>query len=101
MSKYTYICTECGSSDVSLEAVCVYWDEADQEFTVSDLCDKGHYCNDCDNECRVEQVFICEACLRPEDQCSKAPCPTVKQERREPAEPGTVAYLLATGRAFN
>lgn len=52
----SYVCTECGSDDVSMEAVCVYWMESEQAFEVSDLADKGHFCNTCDELCGLAIV---------------------------------------------
>ena len=54
--KISYVCTECGSNDVSLEVVSAYWSETNQSFDISDIADKGHYCNDCDLPCRVEII---------------------------------------------
>lgn len=57
MKPYTYVCTHCGSDAVSLEGF-VHWNAEEQEYEVSDLCDDGHSCNDCDGECHVEQLEI-------------------------------------------
>ena len=76
-----YICPECGSNEVCFEGM-IYWHAAEQIFEVSGTCDKGHVCNDCGQEVTPTEVFICLGCLRPEDECSKHPCPQVKRERR-------------------
>lgn len=58
MSKpYTYVCTECGSDAVTLEGF-IHWNAEKQEYDVSNLCDKGHSCNECDGECNVEAIEI-------------------------------------------
>jgi len=56
MKPYRYICANCGSDDVSLEGF-IRWDFENQRYEVIDLCDKGHYCRNCDGECRIEQKF--------------------------------------------
>lgn len=51
------VCRECGSEDVSAEVTAVRWDKEAQRWEVTgDLCDKGHYCDDCDGECRIDEV---------------------------------------------
>lgn len=52
-SKEVPVCAYCGSTDVSAEALSTYWDVSEQEWKVSDICDKGHYCNACDGETRL------------------------------------------------
>lgn len=54
MSRFTYVCSRCGSDDVELEG-CIRWDAAEQRFDVTTLCDKGHHCNACEDECSVER----------------------------------------------
>lgn len=51
-------CATCGSFDLSLETLAVYWDRASGGLDASgaSLCDKGHYCNDCDGETRLAWV---------------------------------------------
>ena len=48
------VCNVCGSADVVLEAVGVFWDKECGRAEISDLADKGHYCNKCDGETRLE-----------------------------------------------
>lgn len=56
--KITWACNTCGGDNVSIEAV-VHWDTDEQRFAVSEVCDKGHYCEDCDGECGiVEKDFV-------------------------------------------
>lgn len=61
MSPYVYICNRCGSSRVALEAAFVRWDPVTQAFVASDLCDKGHFCDNCDDECSVSTRDLTEA----------------------------------------
>ena len=48
------VCATCGSDDVSIEAF-VRWSVEEQKFEVVEVCDKHHYCVDCDGECRIEE----------------------------------------------
>jgi len=51
----TYVCSECGSTDVLLDAFAT-WNENTQAFEVSNIFDKGHSCNQCGCECTVEEI---------------------------------------------
>lgn len=51
------VCTECGSTDVLLDAYAV-WNEETQEFELLTVYDKGHYCNQCDGPCSVKDEII-------------------------------------------
>ena len=50
------VCATCGSFDVALEATAAYWNVSAGQAEASDLCDKGHYCNTCDGECRLTWI---------------------------------------------
>lgn len=50
--KEVPMCAYCGSTEVSADAL-VYWDINTQTWEVSDICDKGHYCNACEGETRL------------------------------------------------
>jgi hypothetical protein len=49
------VCAECGSDDVLADAY-AEWDKENQCWTVQNVMDKGHHCNACDGECRIEEV---------------------------------------------
>ncbi len=48
-------CTKCGSPNVSADAA-ARWDFATQDWTVTNVFDKGHSCDDCEGECSIEFV---------------------------------------------
>lgn len=50
------VCATCGSFDVSLETTAAYWNAGTGQAEVSDLNDKGHYCNTCDGECKLSWI---------------------------------------------
>lgn len=52
--KEVPVCAYCGSTEVSAETSLAYWDVSEQAWKVSDICDKGHYCNDCESETRLD-----------------------------------------------
>ncbi len=49
------ICSFCRSQDVVFDAY-AEWDHENQIFTVQNIMDKGHQCNQCEGECRIEWV---------------------------------------------
>lgn len=51
--KEVPVCARCGSTDVSAETSLAYWDVIEQEWKVSEICDKGHYCGACEGETRL------------------------------------------------
>ena len=54
MSKKEYpVCDRCGSPNVSADAA-ARWDHGEQEWTITNVFDKGHSCDDCGGECRIE-----------------------------------------------
>lgn len=53
--KYKWVCSECGSDEVSSDAT-VRWDYAAQDWAVSGVHD-GEFCDVCDEEVRLEQKF--------------------------------------------
>lgn len=53
--KTAYFCDTCGGSNIDFE-VTAYQDE--NGIQIGDVMDKGHYCRDCDGECRVTLAEI-------------------------------------------
>lgn len=51
--KEVPVCAQCGSTEVAVEVVSAYWIVSEQDWEVSDICDKGHYCNHCGRETRL------------------------------------------------
>ena len=47
------VCDWCGSPNVSADAA-ARWDYEKQDWTVTNVFDKGHSCDDCGGECRIE-----------------------------------------------
>ena len=52
------VCRRCGCTDISAEVTDARWDAAAQEWAVSDICDKGHYCDACDAETRIDWEVV-------------------------------------------
>ena len=50
-----YVCETCGASEVSVEGM-VEFSPWDQDFIVHDTCDKGHFCSQCNDTCRLKEV---------------------------------------------
>lgn len=48
MTPYTYVCANCGSKEVWVDATAV-WSEAAQQWELLHTFDNS-YCNDCDGE---------------------------------------------------
>lgn len=48
------VCAHCGSERVHADAY-AGWDVDQQEWVLEQTFDKGHYCDDCDGECRLEE----------------------------------------------
>ena len=46
-------CDRCGSPNVSADAA-ARWDHQAQDWTVTNIFDKGHSCDDCEDECKIE-----------------------------------------------
>ena len=47
-----YYCTDCGGTDITVEAYC-YWDNVAQTFAHFETADEGYdYCADCEDQCR-------------------------------------------------
>ena len=46
-------CDRCGSPNVSADAA-ARWDYEKQDWTITNVFDKGHSCDDCGDECRIE-----------------------------------------------
>lgn len=44
------VCAHCGSTSVSAEVTSAHWNVHTQTWEVTDICDKGHYCADCERE---------------------------------------------------
>lgn len=47
------VCDRCGSPNVSADAA-ARWDHEKQDWTITNVFDKGHSCDDCGDECRIE-----------------------------------------------
>ena len=52
------VCRRCGCTDISAEVTAARWDATAQEWAVSDICDKGHYCDACDAETRIDWEIV-------------------------------------------
>ena len=52
-------CATCGSTEVLADAY-AEWDVEAQEWEVQSVMDKGHHCNACDDECRIEELPLTE-----------------------------------------
>jgi RNA polymerase subunit RPABC4/transcription elongation factor Spt4 len=48
-SKQIPVCPRCGSDDVAADAA-ARWDVQNQDWSVSDIFDKGHSCGNCGAE---------------------------------------------------
>ena len=53
------VCATCGSADVLADAY-AEWDVGNQCWSVQSVMDKGHHCNACDGECRIEELTLTE-----------------------------------------
>lgn len=49
-------CATCGNFDISAEVTSAYWNTATGEFAVSDITDKGHWCDVCDGEIKLKWI---------------------------------------------
>lgn len=47
--KIRYVCSECGSDNVTADGVCV-WDSTKQEWALEAMYDDDGHCNDCGEE---------------------------------------------------
>jgi hypothetical protein len=50
------VCATCGNFDISAEVTSAYWNIATREFAVSDITDKGHWCDVCDEEIKLKWI---------------------------------------------
>lgn len=50
-----YVCEDCGGSEVSVEAMVEYSPYL-QRYDVLDICDKGHWCSECNGQCHLKEV---------------------------------------------
>lgn len=50
--KIKKVCVICGSEDVWGDAY-AKWDTDKQQWELLSVYDKGHYCYNCDGECRI------------------------------------------------
>lgn len=57
MAMFKQVCSTCGSDDVLADAT-ARWDADEQRWEVTNISDKGHSCNECDGECKIEQVEL-------------------------------------------
>lgn len=58
--KVQVVCAHCGSDDVVADAHAV-WSVENQDWEVAAVYDKGHYCNTCDGEARLNEKAIQDA----------------------------------------
>lgn len=58
--KYKKVCSHCKSENVLFDAY-AEWNEEEQKFELVEVYDKGHYCEDCDGECSIENIEIEES----------------------------------------
>lgn len=63
-------CDRCGSPNVSADAA-ARWNHELQDWEVTNVFDKGHHCDDCEDECRIKFV----AGNPPEEPEMKMKCP--------------------------
>lgn len=57
MSRVKYVCAKCGSDDILFDAYAT-WNVRTQQMEVANTYDKGHFCNNCEGECSVDEVAI-------------------------------------------
>lgn len=50
------VCADCGNFEVSLETTAAYWNPGTAEAEVGALCDKGHYCDQCEGEVKLNWI---------------------------------------------
>jgi len=62
-------CDRCGSPNVSADAAAC-WDHQAQDWSVTNVFDKGHSCDDCGDVCGIKWVEG-----NPEDEPEEEPCP--------------------------
>ena len=55
--RHTIVCQACRSQDVAVEGV-IRWSNQEQRYEVVEICDKGHVCEDCGGETRIEQIVL-------------------------------------------
>lgn len=56
MKRVTYMCATCGGKNVKWDAW-AEWDEENQCEVLAQSFDQA-YCDDCDGECRTEEVEL-------------------------------------------
>jgi hypothetical protein len=54
MKKVMMICGRCGGENVLADAYCS-WNVETQEWEVANVFDKGAVCEDCKDDCRIEE----------------------------------------------
>lgn len=54
--KYRWVCSTCGSENVNCSGT-LQWDYDKQEWIFDGVPMDDDYCEDCEEECRVEQKF--------------------------------------------
>jgi alpha-D-ribose 1-methylphosphonate 5-phosphate C-P lyase len=57
LTKIQKCCTKCGSTDIYFDAFAV-WDEYSQTFVLHEVYDKGHFCNDCNDSCTINDEIL-------------------------------------------
>jgi len=57
IKKIVKVCATCGSDDVSADAF-AKWNIGTQQWEVSEIMDKGHACEACGGECKLEDGLV-------------------------------------------
>ena len=78
------VCDWCGSPNVSADAA-AHWDHEKQDWTVTNVFDKGHSCDDCGDECRIEweEGDYPEALAQQPAQSAPVPCDAIPKHQWE------------------
>ena len=76
------VCSYCGSDDVLIDAY-AQWNVEKQEMEVAQTFDKGHYCNQCDGECSIDEVEIEHLTLLEGVNDEGSLCPDNDQDNHE------------------
>ena len=55
--KLIPVCNRCGCSDIVADAA-ARWDVESQKWEISDVYEKGHYCEECNGETRIDFIIL-------------------------------------------
>ena len=55
--KYKKVCSVCGSEDILFDSFAT-WNIEDQMFELHEVYDDGHFCNECVQNCKIEDKII-------------------------------------------